>query len=330
MSLQTINILSHDFDDFSSMVQGFDLDFRPLKVPKSEIIRVSQSLSAQTFIGYAESSIRLRQHVMGPTDMRTIALLAPAHPLLYWCGKPVTRNQFLLFAADGEMGAISDAGFKTITVSFPQSWLDKLCSNKPAIADRIEKVLESESRILAQTWFHLSRWLGMVSDSTNGFGATGAQQDRIVKAALSVLFHGSGLMSLSCHQKRQTTILNEALSYIHSKKYKLRINELCRLIGTSERTLERIFHTYLGVTPKQYLTHYLMREVNHMLEFHGRELKVSDVAWHFGFQHLAQFSNDYRARPTDSLAKVKDCWFDGCTADSTHYMLNRVKVKSRK
>lgn len=316
MSLQFNQIKSRDLDDFAHQVRGFNLDFRPFGVADREVINITQSIAPSCHIGLAECSLRIRQHALAPEGLRTIAILPPNHPPLFWCGRPVIRDQFLLFASNGEMTSISNSGFKVITLSFPQHWLENICGCK-SISDDQEKVISAKSLSLAYTWRSLTQWLNHLSNTEALTPSFSIQQEKIVRRAIVGLFCDFAKESLETRNQHHLLILNRALREIHQKKRQIKISQLSKNVGVSERTLERIFSRNLGLTPKEYLTYFLMCEVNHLLKYHGKNLTVSQIAWHLGFHHLGQFSNDYKRIigevPSKSLEKQLDCQSLSCS-----------------
>ncbi len=76
----------------------------------------------------------------------------------------------------------------------------------------------------------------------------------------------------------------------------VRMVDLCRAAGVSERTLQYAFQTCLGISPINYLR-------RHRLHGARRELKAADsssktvasIACQYGFFHFGDFSKDYKA-----------------------------------
>jgi AraC-like DNA-binding protein len=74
-----------------------------------------------------------------------------------------------------------------------------------------------------------------------------------------------------------------------------RIPEICRVIGTSERSLRYAFESVAGVSPSAYRkAHQLSRVHATLLQSDPGETLVKIVAYQHGFWHLSQFSQDYR------------------------------------
>jgi AraC-like DNA-binding protein len=89
-----------------------------------------------------------------------------------------------------------------------------------------------------------------------------------------------------------------------------RIPELCRVIGTSERSLRYAFESTAGVSPSAYLKAQRLSRVHAtLLQSDPGETLVKTVAYQHGFWHLGQFSQDYRQlfgeAPSITLARER-------------------------
>ena len=73
------------------------------------------------------------------------------------------------------------------------------------------------------------------------------------------------------------------------------VDELCRVAGTSRRTLEYAFKDYFGTSPKRFIKALRLNAArNDLLLGKYGSAKVAEVASGLGFTHMGQFSSDYR------------------------------------
>ena len=89
---------------------------------------------------------------------------------------------------------------------------------------------------------------------------------------------------------------------------RIRVRDLCRATGASERTLRRAFDENLGVPPKTYLLARRLNGVQRELRHSTRgDAHVNEVAHKWGFWHMGQLAADYRRRfgeyPSETLAR---------------------------
>jgi len=76
----------------------------------------------------------------------------------------------------------------------------------------------------------------------------------------------------------------------------LRMPELCELIGVSDRALRACCAEFIGMSPIQYVLLRRLKEVRRVLrDADPDEVRVAEVARHFGFAELGRFAGRYRA-----------------------------------
>lgn len=96
----------------------------------------------------------------------------------------------------------------------------------------------------------------------------------------------------STHQNR----LDEALAYIaRHMKERIQLGHLSEASGVSKRTLGYLFlHTY-GITPMAFLKRERLRKARMLLQHADPSTTtVTSIARECGFQHMGQFSLDYK------------------------------------
>jgi AraC-like DNA-binding protein len=87
------------------------------------------------------------------------------------------------------------------------------------------------------------------------------------------------------------------------------IDDLCRIAGTSRRTLEYAFRDYFGTSPKQFIKSLRLNAARYdLLRGEYGSAYVVEIASGWGFTHMGQFSSDYRhmfaERPSDTLRRT--------------------------
>jgi len=96
--------------------------------------------------------------------------------------------------------------------------------------------------------------------------------------------------------------VRRALAYAHDRqKHALTLDEICKTAQVSERTLQRAFLEYLGVTPKSYIQAIRLNGVRaELLDHAPSEIRVRDAAAKWGFWHMGQLAEDHRERSGES------------------------------
>lgn len=80
--------------------------------------------------------------------------------------------------------------------------------------------------------------------------------------------------------------------------------DLLRVSGSSRRSLESGFRTYLNTTPARYILCHKLKGVRDLLRTDG-DITVGNAAFAFGFQHLSHFTRQYQdafgERPSETV-----------------------------
>lgn len=72
--------------------------------------------------------------------------------------------------------------------------------------------------------------------------------------------------------------------------------ELCRMVGTSRRTLENIFLEAFDVSPYQYVRALRLNSVRRaLLSEENAKASIGDIVSRCGIWHLSRFAADYRS-----------------------------------
>ena len=112
--------------------------------------------------------------------------------------------------------------------------------------------------------------------------------------------------------RRQASIARVKTLLEHGDEHPLRLSDLCREAGVSERTLRSIFQEMFGVGPHRYLHLCRLQRVRTALSMAdpGSE-SVSRVAARFGFSDSGRMACDYHRLfgeyPSDTLKRRSQC-----------------------
>jgi len=110
-------------------------------------------------------------------------------------------------------------------------------------------------------------------------------------------------------ESRRRRVIRRSLGYIgENLASPLKLSDICRIVGVSERTLIYAFKEHLGLTPKAYMNICRLNMVRREMEC-GRATSITDAATRWGFWHMGQFSADYKRffgeLPSRTLARVR-------------------------
>lgn len=104
--------------------------------------------------------------------------------------------------------------------------------------------------------------------------------------------------------------LRKALAYMNAMvSSSPRLSDISQEACCSERTLQRVFIRELNITPMRYLKHLRLSYVYRDLFSGTVDNSVTFIALKYGFNHLGQFSCDYKKlfgeSPSDTLKRQK-------------------------
>lgn len=127
------------------------------------------------------------------------------------------------------------------------------------------------------------------------------------------------LLSISPTQQQQSfsstnscQVLEKAIDFINERlKEKISIQDLCGALGVSERTLQYAFKENFGVSPINYMRAIRLNKVYQgLLQATDGATTISDLARTWGFNHMSQFTADYKKHfgelPSETLARNHD------------------------
>ena len=303
----SLSLVCDDFDQFNELAKDWDTDFRPLSTSSTESIQLFQSYSGQTQVSLARFGLSVSQRGVSPKGLRNIAILPPNHPDLFWCGRHITGEQVLLFNQNGEMESISKAGFEVFSLSVPELWLKQILSTDPGMKlAPEEQILQCDQHKISHFYKKLSALSVALKPKNPSDKAYQSLQDSTLFEGLATLLEQANSYSYSLAKERRMKVVGDALDFIHSKRRRVNISEICYHTSTSERTLERLFGSVVGLSPKKYLNRFLLQEArNYFIKSPRCHTTVIGVAHKLGFQHMGQFAADYKflfgELPSDTL-----------------------------
>ena len=116
--------------------------------------------------------------------------------------------------------------------------------------------------------------------------------------ATSILWMAAAAKGPTRSTSQRAEVAKRARDYIEAYyPHAVRIEDLCREIGASARTVQRSFRAYFNLTITQYLNTVRLNGAHRgLLESRGPDASVASVATQNGFTHLGRFSVDYKAR----------------------------------
>ena len=117
-------------------------------------------------------------------------------------------------------------------------------------------------------------------------------QDRILSNLAQLLIDCYPVHSPRMRMTRRWKVIAQVRDAVLSRPgTPVTIEDVCREVGMSRRTLQYCFQTMLGISPLEFLRAVRLNGVRRLLK---TSASVTDAAAHWGFWHLSYFSRDYR------------------------------------
>jgi AraC-like DNA-binding protein len=130
------------------------------------------------------------------------------------------------------------------------------------------------------------------------FGAAGTEYEQTVLACASVdemiVCAEQFLRARLPAPDEHVALINTVVEQIAADRTLTRVAALADRFGVSQRTLQRLFGQYVGVSPKWVIQRYRLLEAADQLA-HDGSIDVSGLAQALGYFDQAHFINDFRA-----------------------------------
>jgi AraC family ethanolamine operon transcriptional activator len=290
-----------DMDEFSQATHDWDLGFRQL-TPGS--LEASLSVIIQPPAHIMRSRFNQRFHQLGstPPGMRTFGILEQGIGGVHWYGRDITDSTLLSFHPTSGFEALSQADFHCYTLSFTEAQLARISEalGFPEIDDLLnqhETAHTCGNKVLTDIRDKLRNIFDAV-ESNPAIARTSGLQNEIEHEIPALLL---STLSLSASEIRRPSMLTrrrtleKAINFIDEQaEISPTIEELCRAVGVSWRTLDYAFKERFEISPKKYLMAVRMNAVRKELRSMESRSTVTSIANRWGFWHMSQFAKEYR------------------------------------
>lgn len=304
-----------DFEELADNIHAWDLDFRQLD-PGESPAEITQIGYAGIQLSYAWFNRHYDQRGGAPTGTRTFGLLEEGVNGVTWCNRKVTDQTLLMFDASGGFEAVSQPGFKVFTFAVPVETLTKSADALGIQApEKVIRHSDDTQELTPSTARALRQHMSQLKSAATLDPAVLDQSEFIYELdcalpgrMMDAIAASKGIPQRPVLRTRHLA-LKKAIDFIKSSTENvITVNDLCRITGVSERTLQYVFKEYFGISPKRYLMNVRLNAVRKALSrARPGEITITDMAHRFGFWHMGQFAADYRLffseLPSETLIK---------------------------
>jgi AraC-like DNA-binding protein len=293
-------LLDQSFEDIGRFGQavGWDMDFRQLDSGKLEAGITAISGKHVQLIRF---NLSRRFHQVGSSQegMMTFGVLDLSVPDINWCSQWLSGGAMTNFNRNDGFDCVSEAGFIGYALVIEPGVLYRMAANM-GMSENFETLLAephswSSPRISA-LGKHFDAMYRVAVKSGNSLREHAESLDDEIPNAVFEELTCNFSSSLVPSPNAKKKILRKALDIVNDPdEIPITVSRLCDRIGTSASTLNRVFVSEYGVSPKSYIRFRCLSAVRDVLACSSPGTKVTDVANRWGFWHMGQFAADYRA-----------------------------------
>ena len=303
-----INQRLDSFAQFAELAVAWNADFRQLAAEQFKP-EMFQAQVGTMLLSSAHFGCHVEQRGATPVGMCTFAVPATDSPELLWFGETVGNNVLLCFPAHRELDIHSKPGFDAMTFSIPEAVLALRFDQEglPGPGKILETVFPAPRALLNQLRQALRLASGLAAKGIAGR----FMMDEIQEQVMSILIRVFRLQFPGPRSEYQASQnkLGKVLEFIRDHDQEpLLVADLCNYMKVSERGLQVLFKSQLGMTPKAYLTGRRLSGVHRTLwRCDPASSSVSDVINDWGYWHMGNFAAYYRKMfgelPSETLNK---------------------------
>jgi len=318
MTVQIQNLHFYEFEEFGAAFRqtGWENDY--LQLEKGHFRgRMLFSESGSTQISRYIWQKKL--HHLGLQPKGTIVLgvtLSQEGGTGTYLGSPIGLDSVIVQGGEAELEIFSAPVWDAAAIVIPESdFADQMAALTQRAPNNImrrrglAKVSGPRSARLRQACLDYFSVASMLSQSPDdGFTLESMAAD-LVSLAIRVVADSRLEPGPTPTLGRRLEIIRKAEEYSRSHNDRtLRVADVCRHVGTSERNLRYAFENLAGINPAAYLKFQRLSQVHSaLLEADPSETLVKTIAYEHRFWHLGQFSRDYRLafgeRPSETIVR---------------------------
>jgi AraC-like DNA-binding protein len=309
-----VNQSFNSIDHWSQAI-GWDMDFR----------QIEPGLLNARAVGFGHAGIMVMRvelnssfHQLGspPSGFQTFGLPDKESGTLRWSGAETPPGVLINFSYEEELDCVNQGPMGGYVFSFSEDTLNRASETLGLDSGFIGSIQENrfwaphgnEHEQLRQVLRALERVA--VCDGDEGLEQWGEVFNTdLVTLVVRILAMDSSAARLVAPSFRLAALSRALKILSEHDQPSLSIEALCTMVGASWATLERAFKDEFGMAPKQYIKSKRLSAVKSELIKTGPDAVISNVAHHWGFQHMSSFAKDYRKQfgelPSETLGHLK-------------------------
>ncbi|MBF7731270.1 helix-turn-helix domain-containing protein [Pseudomonas sp. N040] len=298
-----------DIDDTNLAQAGIeviDMDLAQLQSTPLQARRVVVRLDGCVVVFYA-TNLRMRTRTR-PSLQQSLLSVVTFGPQTSGSvdGLSIRPDRLLVVAPETSVGFVADPGYQSITFLVSPQELQRHLQIRHRQDDfAVPQGLEARhvgAAMAGQLFAFGKRLVELASQQPELFNecaeTRAAAQRELLETLLETLDSCAEVEPERGERLRQTqsemvrSVEQYALAHVDEPLY---VTDLCKMIGTSERSLEYAFKAVMNLTPKAYLARLRLHRVRTaLLQAQPGSTTVAIEALNWGFWHFGEFSRAYK------------------------------------
>lgn len=221
-------------------------------------------------------------------------------------GLSIRPDRLLVVAPETSVGFVADPGYQSITFMVAPEELDRHLQIRQREADfpapQGLEVRHVDAAMAGQLFAFGQRLIELAIQQPELFNEHAesriAAQNELLETLLETLDSCAEVAPERGERQRQSqsemvrSVERYALAHVDDPLY---VTDLCKIVDTSERSLEYAFKAVMGLTPKLYLARLRLHRVRTaLLQAQPGSTTVAIEALNWGFWHFGEFSRAYK------------------------------------
>ena len=291
-----------NFDVFSSVLKGYDLDLRQLD--RGQFNGSLQQIQyGPIFINRVSATRRFEIVGSPPPGLCTFGVPGKNCLPFTWRNKISSGNSIQIYKPDTDLEMITHPFFEAIDASITEEAFNHLLQkwNLPALDKLIAKreMITCKPEVM-QLLRKTLQTICTTTESKPELLSKNTDLQDLIRFEIPYLL-SQALIKAETHDiknmpAKRSHALKTAIDYIQATPHdKISLNTFCIDNDISERTLQRAFLDHYGITAKAYAKSHRLNNVFKTLSASdANATQISKVAVSNGFWHMSQFATDYR------------------------------------
>lgn len=251
-----------------------------------------------------------------PAGTQSLAFtLSPESERVRWLGAPFGPTNVMIQGGRSDFDLLTPADFDLVIFTIDEAFL---ADRVAALTQRDpESFVTRQGRLtihpakasqIREGLGHYFEYLKAWRDSPDRAAIFQAMSGDLTELVLQVIVDGHFEPLPTPALQARVKLVRQAEEFARSRESSVvRMSDVCRQLGVSERALRYVFAELAGMSPAMYLRRQRFNRARQALaQACPDENQVKDIAYEHGFWHLGQFAHDYLKlfgeRPSETLA----------------------------